>query len=84
MTLNYQPTLLNAAEEAAVVLLGPFTNIFILSFFVFVCWAIQRIFGNFPDIGSKFIVVYGIHTFLDPFLIALVDTALQVSSFILV
>ena len=32
----------------------------------------------FPDIGSKFVVVYGIEAFLDPFLIIIVDCILLV------
>ncbi len=36
--------------------------------------------GMFPDIGSKFVVVYGLEAFLDPFLILIIDCALQVSA----
>ena len=43
-----------------------------------------QVLGLFPDIGSKFVVVYGIEAFLDPFLIGIVDCILLVKKFIIV
>lgn len=76
--LNYQPSLLSAAEEALVVLVGVFGNILIFVVFVLLCWLLQRLLGYFPDLGCKFVFMLGIHAFLDPLLIAAVDTGLQV------
>ncbi len=76
--LNYQPSLLQLVEEAMVVLLGPLGNLLVYCLFVFVTWVCQKLLGNFPDVGSKFVCVYGIHTFLDPITILIIDCALQV------
>ncbi|XP_071854026.1 uncharacterized protein [Apostichopus japonicus] len=76
VSLNYQSSLLHTREEVAVVLLGPATNILILSILVLMCWLTQKTIGNFPDLFCKFIMVYAILTFLDPILIAVVDAPL--------
>ncbi|KAJ8321997.1 hypothetical protein KUTeg_000468 [Tegillarca granosa] len=75
--LNYQSTLLRTREEIGVVWLGPTMNILVFSFLVFFCWINQKLFGLFPDIGCKFIIAFGIFTFLDPLLILMVDCILQ-------
>ncbi|PIK53786.1 hypothetical protein BSL78_09280 [Apostichopus japonicus] len=80
VSLNYQSSLLHTREEVAVVLLGPATNILILSILVLMCWLTQKTIGNFPDLFCKFIMVYAILTFLDPILIAVVDAPLGVRS----
>lgn len=61
----------------AIVLLGPLTNIILFTILVVVSWGCQRILGMFPDIGSKFTIALGLQAFLDPFLIAIVDSILQ-------
>ncbi|XP_041465232.1 uncharacterized protein LOC121415911 isoform X1 [Lytechinus variegatus] len=76
VTLNYQSSLLQTSEEVAVVILGPLTNIVILSLLVFICWLFQKVVGNFPDLFCKFVIVFSIMTLLDPFLIAIIDAPL--------
>lgn len=76
--LNYQSTLMATREEIGVVWLGPLTNIIVFSLLVVFCWVCQKLFGFFPDIGCKFIVAYGLFTFLDPILILIVDMSLKV------
>lgn len=78
MELLYQSTLLLTREEISVVLLGPFGNILVFVLLVFTSWLMQKVFGGFPDMGSKFIISVGIQAFLDPFLILGVDAILQV------
>lgn len=78
VSLNYQSSLLHTREEVAVVLLGPVTNIIVLSLLVMACWLTQKTIGNFPDLFCKLIMVYAILTFLDPILIAIVDAPLGV------
>nr|XP_002734565.1 PREDICTED: uncharacterized protein LOC100373469 [Saccoglossus kowalevskii] len=73
VSLNYQQSLLYTREEIAVVLIGPFTNIFILILLVCVSWLSQRVLGSYPGLGSKFTMAYGIMTFLDPIFILLID-----------
>ena len=80
VNLNYQNTLLTTREEVSIVLLGPMGNIIVFALLVFVSWVCQKVIGGFPDIGSKFVVCYGLHAFLDPFLILIVDCILQVRS----
>ncbi|KAK2169280.1 hypothetical protein NP493_1197g00020 [Ridgeia piscesae] len=77
VSLNYQNTLLMVQEEVAVVLLGPFGNIFTFVLLVLTSWLIQRLLGSIPDIGSKFILAVGIQAFLDPLLILTVDCILK-------
>ncbi|CAD5113719.1 DgyrCDS2883 [Dimorphilus gyrociliatus] len=77
VNLNYQNTLLQIREEVALVLLGPLTNIILFVILVVVSWGCQRILGMFPDIGSKFTIAMGLQACLDPFLIAIVDSALR-------
>ena len=79
MTLNYQTTLLTTAETASVVFFGPFGLVFVFSLLVLVSWVLQRVIGAFPDVGSKFVLAFGIQTFLDPFLILIVDVVIRVS-----
>jgi len=43
-------------------------------------WLCQLILGMFPDIGSKFILAFGIQSFFDPIFITCVDLAIGVSS----
>ncbi|XP_072021333.1 uncharacterized protein [Amphiura filiformis] len=76
VNLNYQSSLLHTREEVAVVILGPLMNILILALLVGSCWACQKVLGSFPDLFCKFVIVYGLHTFLDPVLIAIVDAPL--------
>lgn len=77
VSLNYQNTLLMVQEEVAIVLLGPFGNIFTFILLIFSSWVIQKLLGAIPDIGSKFILAVGIQAFLDPFLILTVDCILK-------
>ncbi|XP_072175940.1 uncharacterized protein [Diadema setosum] len=76
VSLNYQASLLQTNEEVAVVILGPLTNVVVLSLLVFICWLFQRLVGNFPDLFCKFVIVYAIMTLLDPYLIAIIDAPL--------
>ncbi|CAB3994118.1 partial [Paramuricea clavata] len=75
--LNYQTTLLQTRQEISLVVLGPFTNIIIFCLMVFMSWLMQRLFGRFPSILSRFVMAYGINTLLDPVWILIVDTALK-------
>ncbi|XP_070533195.1 uncharacterized protein [Ptychodera flava] len=74
--LNYQQSLLHTREEIAVVVLGPFSNIFLLIAMICLSWLCQKVMGSFPSLGSKFIMAYGIMTFLDPIWILIVDACL--------
>lgn len=75
--LNYQNTLLQTRQEISLVVLGPFTNIIIFCLMVFMSWLMQKLFGRFPSILSRFVMAYGINTLLDPVWILFVDTALK-------
>ncbi|KAK6182267.1 hypothetical protein SNE40_009987 [Patella caerulea] len=74
--LNYQPTLLRAREEIGVVILGPMLNILIFTLLVVFAWISPKIFGLFPDLFSKFVLSFGLMTFLNPLLILIVDCSL--------
>ncbi|XP_074656241.1 uncharacterized protein LOC141909627 [Tubulanus polymorphus] len=76
VNLNYQSTLLKTKEEIAIVILGCLGNIIVFCLLICISYACQKILSSFPDLGSKFILVYGISTFLDAILIAVVDCAL--------
>jgi len=76
VTLNYQATLLEAKQEIAVVVLGPIMNILVFCLLVVLAWLIPKFMGILPDLGSKFILAYGIMTFLDPLLVCIVDSCL--------
>ncbi|XP_041361349.1 uncharacterized protein LOC121377431 [Gigantopelta aegis] len=75
--LNYQPTLLRAREEIAVVIFGPMINIVVFSMLVFFAWLCPKIFNTFPDLFSKLVINYGLATLLDPLLILIIDCILQ-------
>ncbi|KAK7489378.1 hypothetical protein BaRGS_00019322 [Batillaria attramentaria] len=75
--LNYQPTLLRTREEIAVVVFGPLMNLIVFSLLVVFAWICPKVFGLLPDIASKFVMAFGIITFLDPLLILIVDCALE-------
>lgn len=80
VNLNYQASLLRTHQEIGIVLLGPGSNIIVFVLLICVSWLCQKIIGGFPDVGSKFVLSYGLHTFLDPFLILAVDCILLVRS----
>ncbi|XP_033640408.1 uncharacterized protein LOC117300735 [Asterias rubens] len=73
VNLNYQSSLLHTNELVAVVILGPLTNIAVLCLMVFAAWLCQKVAGSFPTLLCKLVIVFGIHAFLDPILIAAVD-----------
>ncbi|XP_076438172.1 uncharacterized protein LOC143277267 isoform X2 [Babylonia areolata] len=75
--LNYQPTLLETRQEIAVVVLGPILNVAVFSLLVLLAWLCPKVAGLLPDIASKFVMAFGIGTFLDPLLILIVDCALE-------
>ncbi|XP_013405388.1 uncharacterized protein LOC106170172 [Lingula anatina] len=77
VNLNYQSTLLHTREEIAMVSLGPFLIILTFTLLVIIDWLMQKIFGMFPDLGSKFIICFGIHAVLDPITIMIIDLSLQ-------
>ncbi|KAK3743337.1 hypothetical protein QZH41_013912, partial [Actinostola sp. cb2023] len=77
VNLNYQSTLLHTEEVIALVVLGPFSNIMVLCIMIIAAWAIQRLFGFFPNIFSRFIMAFGINTLLDPIWIVIVDASLS-------
>ena len=76
--LNYQSTLLRSREEIGMVLVGPFGIIIVFVILVLISFIVQKLIGSFPDIGSKFVIAFGIQAFLDPLLIMIVDLALKV------
>lgn len=76
--LNYQATLLRAREEIAVVFFGPFINILVFCLLVLFAWISPKIFSIFPDLCSKFVICFGLLTFLDPILTLIVDCCMQV------
>ena len=77
VNLNYQNTLLNTVEEISMVVIGPFFNIVVFCLLIIFCWAMQRLFGTFPNIFSRFIMAYGINVLLDPIWVLIVDSALM-------
>lgn len=74
--MNYQFTLLSTMQEIGVVICGPAINLILFSGLIFLSWAVQRSLGNIPDFACKFVMAYGIMTFLDPYLILAVDCIL--------
>ena len=78
VNLNYQSSLLHTNELVAVVILGPLTNIAVLCLMVFAAWLCQKVAGSFPTLLCKLVIVFGIHAFLDPILIAAVDAPIGV------
>ena len=79
MTLNYQTTLLTTVEHTSIVFIGPFGNVVFFTILVILSWLLQRIMGAFPDVGSKFVLGFGVMTFLDPILIVIVDAIIGVT-----
>lgn len=79
--LNYQPTLLSSQQEIAVVILGPLFNLAVFLLLIGLCVVLEKSVGKFPDFGCKFIMAYGIMTFLDPYLILGIDCILGVRKF---
>ena len=77
VNLNYQSTILRSNEEITMVIIGPFTNIFLFCIMIIWCWLMQRLFAMFPNIFSRFILAFGINTLLDPLWILIVDSALE-------
>ena len=77
--LNYQNTLLVTREEVAIVILGPVGVIALFALLVIASWLLQRVLGNVPDVGSKFIMAVGIQAVIDPVLVLVVDSILKVS-----
>ncbi|WAR17496.1 hypothetical protein MAR_032090 [Mya arenaria] len=75
--LNYQETLLTSQQEIAVVALGPLFNLVFFLLLLLLCVVVQWVVDAFPDFGCKFIMAYGIMTFLDPYLILIMDCILQ-------
>jgi len=75
--LNYQADLLSTAEEIAVIVMGPFSNILFQMFFVLIFWMCHVIFGELPLIVSKTILLFCIWTIVDPIMILIVDSCLQ-------
>ncbi|XP_046362564.2 uncharacterized protein LOC124139499 [Haliotis rufescens] len=75
--LNYQATLLRAREEIAVVFFGPLINILVFCLLVLFAWISPKIFSIFPDLCSKFVICFGLFTFLDPLLTLIVDCCMQ-------
>ena len=74
--LVYQADLLSTGETIGMVLLGPLTNILILSLLTFFAFLAIRLVGTFPTILSQSILMYGLWTILDPIAILIVDAAL--------
>ncbi|XP_045180354.2 uncharacterized protein LOC123539694 isoform X3 [Mercenaria mercenaria] len=75
--LNYQPTLLTSQQEIAIVILGPMFNLLVFILLIALCGAFQKLLGQFPDFGCKFVIAYGIMTVLDPILILAMDCILK-------
>lgn len=76
VVLNYQSSLLFTRELIAIVLLGPALNTLLFCLLILSSWIIQRLFGSFPDLGSQFILAYGVQSLLDPYWVFIVDMAL--------
>ena len=77
VVLNYQSSLLFTRETIAIIILGPLFNTIVFCLLILLSWAFQLLFGGFPDLGSQFIVAFGIQALLDPYWIFVVDMALQ-------
>ncbi|XP_067936655.1 uncharacterized protein [Watersipora subatra] len=75
--LNYQSTLLHVLEEMFVVLVGPMTVFLLFAICVTLAWICQKIMGTFPDIGCKFVLMFGLQSFFNPILLIIVDAAQQ-------
>ena len=58
------------------IVLGPFTCIFVLILMVLFSWFFQALFDRFPDIFSRLIMAFGIQAALDPIWLIIVDSAL--------
>ena len=76
--LNYQSSLLHPLQEMLLVLIGPSTILLLFTLFVIICFICQAALGMFPDIGSKFVLMFGIQSFFNPIFLMIVDAAQQV------
>lgn len=77
--LVYQSSLLHTREELAMVTVGPLTLNAATFLLVLIRWGCQQIFGSLPSFTSKFIMVQGVWTVLDPLAVLAVDAVLGVS-----
>ena len=75
--IKYTPRSTPAHVEIGLVIFGVASNIGFFCFLSTIAWVCQKVLGQFPNLGSRFIACYGIVTVLDPALIFLVDSALQ-------
>jgi len=66
-------------EEMLVVILGPLAVFVVFAFCVILTWLCQVIMGIFPDLGSKFVLMIGIQSILNPLLLIIVDLIQGVS-----
>ena len=60
----------------AVVTVGPLFNTVLFCMLITTSWLFQKLFGYFPNLGSRFISAIGIQAILDPYWIFLVDMIL--------
>ncbi|XP_056155177.1 uncharacterized protein ofcc1 [Lampris incognitus] len=74
--LVYQNSLLHTREELAMVVVGPLTLNGVTFLLVLIRWGCQQIFGSLPSFTSKFIMVQGVWTVLDPLAVFAVDAIL--------
>mmetsp|Transcript_8737 Transcript_8737/g.32289 ORF Transcript_8737/g.32289 Transcript_8737/m.32289 type:complete len:1033 (-) Transcript_8737:331-3429(-) len=75
--LDYQALYLNLFQEILVVAGGVATNTLFFAVFIIAIHLLQKLHINVPAFASKMCVMYGVATFLDPFLVLLSDVIFQ-------
>ncbi|XP_030070925.1 uncharacterized protein LOC115477898 [Microcaecilia unicolor] len=74
--LCYQNSLLHTSEELVIVLIGPLALNAVMLLMVLISWSHQTISNSLPSFLSKFIIVLGFWTMLDPLAIFVIDIIL--------
>ncbi|KAL0485723.1 hypothetical protein AKO1_003286, partial [Acrasis kona] len=71
--VQYERDWLTFGHECGVVISGVLINMVVFAMFVFFIWVFQCVRVKVPGVGSRFVVLFGVNTLLDPLLILLVD-----------
>ncbi|OAF68226.1 hypothetical protein A3Q56_04028 [Intoshia linei] len=73
--LNYQQSILSPINLIFFILVGPMSILMVFLILVGFSVLLQVIAGFIPNIGSKFILIFGFHAFFDPLTICIDDLA---------
>lgn len=75
--IKYTPQSTPVHIEIGIVATGVLANMSVFSVMGILSWVCQKLLGQFPNLGSRFIACYGISTILDPLLILAADLILH-------